>query len=175
VKQNRFPPGWDEKRARRVLAHHEEQTEAEAGQLVVVGGPVDRLVVDVGLDEGASSAAPTRELNLAEKLPEDLFVALGLHLDGHIPCSSTGSSHSVDRASQGGHLAVRGRVGERWSPDLRGAIKDLGDVQAGSPTSLQLRTEEHKEGRLCAIPSSRNLVTPEGVQAPEEVFQPGEG
>lgn len=30
VKQNRFPPGWDEERFRRVLAHYEEQTEAEA-------------------------------------------------------------------------------------------------------------------------------------------------
>jgi hypothetical protein len=30
VKQNRFPPGWDEERVRRVLAHYEEQTEAEA-------------------------------------------------------------------------------------------------------------------------------------------------
>ena len=30
MKQNRFPQGWDEKRVRRVLAHYEEQTEAEA-------------------------------------------------------------------------------------------------------------------------------------------------
>lgn len=30
VKQNRFPPGWDEERVRRVLVHYEEQTEAEA-------------------------------------------------------------------------------------------------------------------------------------------------
>jgi len=30
VKQNNFPPGWDEERVRRVLAHYEEQTEAEA-------------------------------------------------------------------------------------------------------------------------------------------------
>ncbi len=28
--QNRFPPGWDEERVRRVLAHYEEQNEAEA-------------------------------------------------------------------------------------------------------------------------------------------------
>jgi hypothetical protein len=26
----RFPPGWDEERVRKVLAHYEEQTEAEA-------------------------------------------------------------------------------------------------------------------------------------------------
>lgn len=28
--QDRFPPGWDEERVRRVLAHYEEQTETEA-------------------------------------------------------------------------------------------------------------------------------------------------
>ena len=30
MKQNSFPPGWDEERVRRVLAHYEEQTEVEA-------------------------------------------------------------------------------------------------------------------------------------------------
>lgn len=30
MKQSRFPPGWDEARVRRVLAHYEEQTEEEA-------------------------------------------------------------------------------------------------------------------------------------------------
>ena len=29
-KKSTFPPGWDEVRVRRVLAHYEEQTEAEA-------------------------------------------------------------------------------------------------------------------------------------------------
>jgi len=29
-KQKNFPPGWDEARVRRVLAHYEEQTEEEA-------------------------------------------------------------------------------------------------------------------------------------------------
>jgi len=28
--KNRFPPGWDEERVRRVLAHYESQTEGEA-------------------------------------------------------------------------------------------------------------------------------------------------
>lgn len=28
--QNRFPPGWDEERVRRVLAHYDQQTETEA-------------------------------------------------------------------------------------------------------------------------------------------------
>ena len=30
MKQTRFPEGWDEERVRRVLAHYEGQTEAEA-------------------------------------------------------------------------------------------------------------------------------------------------
>jgi hypothetical protein len=30
VKHNKFPPGWDEERVSLVLAHYEEQTEAEA-------------------------------------------------------------------------------------------------------------------------------------------------
>jgi hypothetical protein len=30
MSQNRFPPGWDEERVRRVLAHYEEQSEDEA-------------------------------------------------------------------------------------------------------------------------------------------------
>lgn len=30
MKQNHFPPGWDEERVRKVLAHYEEQTEDEA-------------------------------------------------------------------------------------------------------------------------------------------------
>jgi hypothetical protein len=30
VKQNRFPPSWDEERVQRVLAHYEEQAEAVA-------------------------------------------------------------------------------------------------------------------------------------------------
>ena len=30
MSQTRFPPGWDEERVRKVLAHYEEQTEVEA-------------------------------------------------------------------------------------------------------------------------------------------------
>lgn len=30
MRQSKFPPGWDEGRVRRVLAHYEEQTEVEA-------------------------------------------------------------------------------------------------------------------------------------------------
>lgn len=31
MKKTQFPPGWDEERVRRVLAHYETQTEDEAG------------------------------------------------------------------------------------------------------------------------------------------------
>jgi hypothetical protein len=30
MSQNRFPPGWDEERVKRVLAHYEQQTPEEA-------------------------------------------------------------------------------------------------------------------------------------------------
>ena len=30
MKKDKFPPGWDEERVSRVLAHYEEQTEEEA-------------------------------------------------------------------------------------------------------------------------------------------------
>ena len=30
MKQNKFPPGWDEKRVRRVVEHYESRTESEA-------------------------------------------------------------------------------------------------------------------------------------------------
>ncbi len=30
MRQKRFPPGWDEARVRRVLAHYEDQTEEQA-------------------------------------------------------------------------------------------------------------------------------------------------
>ena len=30
MRENRFPPGWDEERVHKVLTHYEEQTEAEA-------------------------------------------------------------------------------------------------------------------------------------------------
>jgi hypothetical protein len=30
MRQDRFPPGWDEERVRKVLDHYEEQTEDEA-------------------------------------------------------------------------------------------------------------------------------------------------
>ncbi len=30
MKQSKFPPGWDEEKVRRLLAHYEQQTEEEA-------------------------------------------------------------------------------------------------------------------------------------------------
>ncbi len=30
MRQKRFPPGWDEERVRKVLAHYEQQSEEEA-------------------------------------------------------------------------------------------------------------------------------------------------
>ncbi|MBM3240389.1 hypothetical protein FJZ31_29250 [Candidatus Poribacteria bacterium] len=30
MKQSKFPPSWDEKRVQKVIAHYEQQTEAEA-------------------------------------------------------------------------------------------------------------------------------------------------
>lgn len=42
--------------------------------------------------------------------------------------------------SQGGHLALRGRAGERWSLALRGSRKDFGDVRAGGETGRQPKT-----------------------------------
>ncbi len=30
MRKTKFPPGWDEERVRKVLAHYEEQTEEEA-------------------------------------------------------------------------------------------------------------------------------------------------
>ncbi len=48
---NRFPPGWDEERVRRVLAHYETQTEAEAvaeDERIFQGR--DRTVVEVPVE-----------------------------------------------------------------------------------------------------------------------------
>ena len=30
MKQNKFPPGWDEQRVKRLVSHYESQTETEA-------------------------------------------------------------------------------------------------------------------------------------------------
>ena len=48
---NRFPPGWDEERVRRVLAHYATQTEEEAvaeDERVFKSG--DRAVVEVPVE-----------------------------------------------------------------------------------------------------------------------------
>lgn len=38
MKESRFPPGWDQERVRRVLAHYEQQTHEDA-----VGPNINRL------------------------------------------------------------------------------------------------------------------------------------
>lgn len=30
MKQNKFPPGWDEEKVHRIMSHYEEQTETES-------------------------------------------------------------------------------------------------------------------------------------------------
>jgi hypothetical protein len=48
VRQNRFPPGWDEDRVRLVLAHYEEQTEEEAvAEDEAALGELDQTVMEV--------------------------------------------------------------------------------------------------------------------------------
>lgn len=42
--------------------------------------------------------------------------------------------------ANGGEIALRSRVSERWSLAVRGAVKDFGDVRAGEPTDLQEKT-----------------------------------
>lgn len=42
--------------------------------------------------------------------------------------------------SNGGHLALQSKIGDRFSLAVRGAVKDFGDVQAGEPTGLQAKT-----------------------------------
>ena len=59
--RNRFPPGWDEKRVRRVLAHYENQSDEEVAaedalafkdkRRAVVEVPIELLPVIRGLIE----------------------------------------------------------------------------------------------------------------------------
>jgi len=51
-KQNQFPPGWNEARVRRVLAHYESQTDIEA----------------VAEDEAAYRSTTTTVMNIPVKL-----------------------------------------------------------------------------------------------------------
>jgi hypothetical protein len=38
MRENRFPPGWDEARVRKVLAHYEEQTIRGSHRLTMLAG-----------------------------------------------------------------------------------------------------------------------------------------
>ena len=60
-KQNRFPPGWSNARVQRVLAHYEEQSEAEA----------------VAEDEAAYRSTTTTVMNVPVKLVPAVRALLG--------------------------------------------------------------------------------------------------
>jgi hypothetical protein len=44
MEENRFPPGWDEERARKVLAHYEEQAESVAEDEVAFEDPTQTVM-----------------------------------------------------------------------------------------------------------------------------------
>lgn len=51
MKPNKFPPGWDEDRVKRVLAHYEEQSEEEAvAEDEAAYEAQDQTVMEVPLD-----------------------------------------------------------------------------------------------------------------------------
>jgi len=50
VSQNKFPAGWDEEKARRVLAHCEQQTEADALVEDEAGVEPSETVMNVAFD-----------------------------------------------------------------------------------------------------------------------------
>lgn len=63
--RNRFPPGWDEERVRRVLVHYESQTDEEA-----VAEDEDRYdeTTHVVMEVPADLAAVIRELIAKRRL-----------------------------------------------------------------------------------------------------------
>ena len=63
MKQNRFPPGWDEKRVNDVLAHYESQTEEEA----------------VAEDEAASEAAGQTVMEIPTELVSKVRELIAKH------------------------------------------------------------------------------------------------
>ena len=60
-KQNRFPPGWNDARVQRVLAHYEQQTDAEA----------------VAEDEAAYRSTKTTVMNVPVRLVPAVRALLG--------------------------------------------------------------------------------------------------
>ena len=71
---------------------------------------------------------------------QGLTLAPGAPLEAESLSGSFSYRYASAEHSQGGHLTLRGKVGERWSLAVRGGAKDFGDVRAGSPTGLQPRT-----------------------------------
>lgn len=63
MKENKFPPGWDEERVRRVLAHCEEQTEAEAA---AEDEKRQKVIRAVGLRNAGRRADEARRLSPLE-------------------------------------------------------------------------------------------------------------
>jgi hypothetical protein len=56
VKENKLPRGWDEERVRRVLAHYEEQTEAEAAVEDEAAFEDRRAICEIAEDEKRQEA-----------------------------------------------------------------------------------------------------------------------
>lgn len=51
MKSNRFPPGWDEERVRRVLKHYDDQSDEEAVAEDEAGfEPPDHTAIEVPVD-----------------------------------------------------------------------------------------------------------------------------
>jgi|GraSoiStandDraft_29_1057270.scaffolds.fasta_scaffold552555_2 hypothetical protein len=60
MRLGKYPPGWDEKKVRRVLKHHEQQTEEEAvnsqkGQVRFLLFQVAKDMVDFGRNGSGSN------------------------------------------------------------------------------------------------------------------------
>lgn len=48
MKQSKFPPGWDEERVKKVLAHYESQTEEEAvAEDEAAFNEMDQIVMEI--------------------------------------------------------------------------------------------------------------------------------
>ncbi len=94
-------------------------------RLEVVQGPASVLY-------GSDAIGGTvQALTLNPSLPSGVG-----RIDGNLFYRYASAEHA-----HGGQLAVRSRIGERWSLAVRGALKDFGDVRAGEPTGLQEKTE----------------------------------
>ena len=111
-----FPPGWDEKRVRKVLAHYEKQTEEEAvaedeaayeteGQTVMIvptepGQP--GVVLELKVKSKAKGSTLERALHAAKKqlLEKDYAAELGAH--GAAPIQQVAVAFDGKRVLVGG-------------------------------------------------------------------------